>query len=155
MGAIGEFYRIFGWEAILVAILAVGVVFLSLIVFLVYAAAKYKVPSETKTPFFYFRVGGAPSPNSAPEVATERLSTERDLPPIAKELRNLCLERRIRKRDLARVLNVTAASISHMEAGIELPSPDQIERIISEFALPDRQAKKLRAALRRSRVKKK
>jgi hypothetical protein len=146
--------KIFGWEPILLAVLAFGILFISLVVFLVYAAARYKMPIETKfTPFFNLRVGGAASPTSSSKDPSVRAPIDREVPPFATELRELCLQRKIRKRDLARLLNVTASFISEIEAGRKLLTPDQLERIINEFGVAERQAKKLRRALRRSAAK--
>jgi hypothetical protein len=153
MAILGGLLKVIGWEPILLALLAFGLLFISLVVFLVYAAARYKMPIETKfTPFFNLRVGGATSATSSKD-SSARAPIDRAVPPFATEFRDLCLQLKIRKRDLAKLLNVTATFISEVEAGRELLTPDQLERIINEFGVAERQAKKLRRTLRRSVAK--
>jgi hypothetical protein len=146
--------KFFGWEPILIAILACVAFLVFLVVFVVYASARYKMSIETKfTPFFNLRVGGAASPTSSSKDPSVRAPSNRDLPPFATEFRELCLQRKIRKRDLAKLLNVTATFISEVEAGRQYLTPDQLERIINEFGLVEGYAKKLRRTLRRGIAK--
>ena len=153
MHQIGELLRIFGWEPILLAVGALALLFISLVVFLVYAAGKYKVPIETRfTPFFNLRIGSADRSALPRKAAAISGSTDRIGSPIGTELRKFRIKRKVRQSDLAKFLNVSAPFISKVELGKELLSSDQLERVIVEYGASPREGTKLREALHDSKL---
>jgi hypothetical protein len=132
---------------------------LALVFMLIYVAARYKVSSQTRIgAIFDLRLRSPASPRyptkGAGETTPQPASTNGPVPAAVSKLREFRLARRITLRDLAKVLNVKAAFISRVEAGLEEFSADQLALIIREYALTKGEAKKLRKDLRRSARKK-
>jgi len=147
VGEIGQLFRIFGWEPVLLGLAIFALLFISLVVILVYAAGKYKIPIETKfTPLFNLRLGNPHSPNFSPKTAIA-LSSKSDVSPIGRALRDFRKRRKIRQAEVAKLLDVPASFISAVEGGKEELSNEQLERIISQFGVQEREATKLREAL--------